>query len=97
LSIGTYAALLPESEKIILPIYNTTFKQLPIEEKDIYVFSSPSNVLAFLAHNRIPAQAKVVAWGASTAQELIQQQISVTTVLNGEQQAELLTWLSKVI
>ena len=97
LSIGTYAALLPESEKIILPIYNTTFKQLPIEEKDIYVFSSPSNVLAFLAHNRIPAQAKVVAWGASTAQELMQQQISVTTVLNGEQQAELLTWLSKVI
>lgn len=97
LSIGTYAALLPESEKIILPIYNTTFKQLPIEEKDIYVFSSPSNVLAFLAHNRIPAHAKVVAWGASTAQELMQQQISVTTVLNGEQQAELLTWLSKVI
>jgi len=97
LSVGTYAALLPESEKIILPIYNTTFKQLPIEEKDIYVFSSPSNVLAFLAHNRIPARAKVVAWGASTAQELIQQQISLTTVLNGEQQAELLTWLSKVI
>ncbi|NDE04634.1 MAG: hypothetical protein EB003_08305, partial [Flavobacteriia bacterium] len=97
LSIGTYAALLPQSEKIILPIYNTTFKQLPIEEKDIYVFSSPSNVLAFLAHNRIPAHAKVVAWGASTAQELMQQQISVTTVLNGEQQAELLTWLSKVI
>jgi uroporphyrinogen-III synthase len=97
LSIGTYAALLPESEKIILPIYNTTFKQLPIEEKDIYVFSSPSNVLAFLAHNRIPTQAKVVAWGASTAQELMQQQISVTTVLNGEQQAELLNWLSKVI
>ena len=72
-------------------------ENLTEEEKDIYVFSSPSNVLAFLAHNRIPAQAKVVAWGASTAQELIQQQISVTTVLNGEQQAELLTWLSKVI
>ena len=38
LSIGTYAALIPESEKLILSIYNTRFKNLQIEEKDIYIF-----------------------------------------------------------
>ncbi len=97
LSIGTYAALIPESEKTILPVYTTAFKTLHIEEKDIYVFSSPSNVLAFLAHNTIPAHAKVVAWGSSTAQELAKKQISVSKVLNGQQQADLLTWLSKVL
>lgn len=97
LSIGTYAALIPESEKIILPVYTTAFKNLHIEEKDIYVFSSPSNVLAFLAHNTLSAHAKVVAWGSSTAQELAKKQISVSKVLNGQQQADLLTWLSKVL
>jgi uroporphyrinogen-III synthase len=97
LSIGTYAALIPESEKTILPVYNTRFKNVHIEEKDIYVFSSPSNVRAFLEHNTISAQAKVVAWGSSTAQELEKKQIGVTKVLNGQQQADLLTWLSKVL
>jgi uroporphyrinogen-III synthase len=97
LSIGTYAALIPESEKTILPVYTTAFKNLHIKEKDIYVFSSPSNVLAFLAHNTIPAHAKVVAWGSSTAQELAKKQISVSKVLNGQQQTDLLTWLSKVL
>ena len=97
LSIGTYGALIPESEKMIVPVYNTRFKKLHIQEKDIYIFSSPSNVLAFLAHNTIPAHAKVVAWGSSTAQELEKQQISVTKVLSGQQQTELLTWLSKIL
>ncbi|MCF8201513.1 MAG: uroporphyrinogen-III synthase [Crocinitomicaceae bacterium] len=97
LSIGTYAALIPDSEKMIVPVYNTRFKKLHIKEKDIYVFSSPSNVLAFLEHNTIPSQAKVVAWGSSTAQELTKQQISVTKVLSGQQQTELLTWLSKIL
>lgn len=97
LSVGTYAALIPESEKTILPVYNTRFKNLQIKEKDIYVFSSPSNVRAFLEHNTISAQAQVVAWGSSTAQELVTKQISVSKVLNGQQQADLLTWLSKVL
>jgi uroporphyrinogen-III synthase len=97
LSIGTYAALIPDSEKMIVPVYNTRFKKLHIKEKNIYVFSSPSNVLAFLTHNTIPAHAKVVAWGSSTAQELTKQQISVTKVLKGQQQTELLTWLSKIL
>jgi uroporphyrinogen-III synthase len=97
LSVGTYAALIPESEKIILPVYNTHFKNVHIKEKDIYVFSSPSNVRAFLERNTISAQAQVVAWGSSTAQELVKKQISVNKVLNGQQQADLLTWLSKVL
>ena len=97
LSIGTYAALIPDSGKMIVPVYNIRFKQLHIKEKDIYVFSSPSNGLAFLEHNTIPAHAKVVAWGSSTAQELEKQQISVTKVLSGQQQTELLTWLSKIL
>ena len=97
LSVGTYAAMIPQSEKTILPVYNTRFKNLQIKEKDIYVFSSPSNVRAFLEHNTISAQAQVVAWGSSTAKELEKKQISVSKVLNGQQQADLITWLSKVL
>jgi uroporphyrinogen-III synthase len=97
ISIGTYASLIPENEKIILPVYNTHFKKSQIRAKDIYIFSSPSNVRAFLASNTIATNAQVVAWGSSTAQELVQKQISVAKVLNGHQQADLLTWLSKVL
>ena len=51
---------------------------------------------AFLAHNTIAANAQVVAWGDTTAQELAQNQISVTKILNGQQQADLLNWLNVV-
>ena len=97
LSVGTYAALIPESEKIILTVYDTRYKNSSIQEKDIYVFSSPSNVRAFLKYNTIAANAQVVAWGSSTEQELVKKQIRVSKVLNGQQQADLLNWLSKVL
>ncbi|MEY3100501.1 MAG: hypothetical protein RIS63_1403 [Bacteroidota bacterium] len=96
LSVGTYSSLIPEKEKIILHVYNTHFKNLQISAKDIYIFSSPSNVRAFLAYNTVAANAQVVAWGSTTAQELAQNQISVTKILNGQQQTDLLTWLNKV-
>ena len=51
---------------------------------------------AFLAHNTIAANAQVVACGDTTAQELAQNQISVTKILNGQQQADLLNWLNVV-
>ena len=51
---------------------------------------------AFLAYNTVAANAQVVAWGSTTAQELAQNQISVTKILNGQQQTDLLTWLNKV-
>lgn len=97
ISIGTYAALLPDHEKIILPVYDTTFKESQIEPKDIYIFSSPSNVLAFLKCNRIAKDARVVAWGSSTERELIQDGINVTYVLRAPQQADLLNWLNNVL
>ncbi len=97
LSVGTYAALIPESEKIILTVYDTRYKNSSIQEKDIYVFSSPSNFRAFLKYNTIAANAQVVAWGSSTEQELVKKQIRVSKVLNGQQQADLLNWLSKVL
>jgi uroporphyrinogen-III synthase len=97
LSIGTYAALIPESEKIFLPVYTTHFKKLQIKAKDIYIFSSPSNVRAFLEHNTIAANAKVVAWGSSTEEALTAQNIAVSKVLKTDQQTELLTWLSNLL
>jgi len=97
LSIGTYAALIPESEKIILPVYSTQFKKLHIKAKDIYVFSSPSNVLAFLEQNTIPSNSRVIAWGSSTEEALKAQNIAVNKVLTVDQQTELLTWLSNIL
>lgn len=97
ITIGTYAALLAEHEKIILPVYQTQYKTVYVKEKAIYVFSSPSNVTAFLQNNQIAANAKVVAWGTSTAQALSKMQISVAKILGEQQQTDLLNWLSKVL
>ena len=97
LALGTYAELLPAQEKIILPVYETYFKEQHIAAKDIYVFSSPSNVNSFLKVNQIAPNAKVVAWGSSTAQALNTHQIEVHKVLNGDQQNDLLKWLSKIL
>lgn len=97
LSIGTYASMIPSQEKIVIPVYDTTFKESQIESKDIYIFSSPSNVLAFVKSNSIAKNARVVAWGSSTERELIQNGINVTYVLRAPQQADLLNWLNKVL
>lgn len=97
LSIGSYAAPIPDHEKTVLKVYETVFRSSLIKPKDIYVFSSPSNVAAFFQVNQIAASAKVVAWGSSTESALQQHGIQVTKVLNGDQQADLLTWLGKVL
>jgi len=97
LSIGTYASMIPNQEKIVFPIYQTHFLPQPVENKDIYIFSSPSNVIAFAKYNTIAEDAKVVAWGSSTERELLKNGINVTYVLRAPQQTDLLNWLHKLL
>jgi len=52
--------------------YTTKAKAVSVPEADVYIFTSPSNVEAFLKHNSIPSNAKTIAIGNATAQQLKQ-------------------------
>jgi uroporphyrinogen-III synthase len=93
LSLGTYAKLIPEQQKKILPVYRTNFKQQHIAAHKVYVFSSPSNVSAFFEINDLAENAQIIAWGKSTEKALKDRGINVTHTLLKDQQTELLEWL----
>lgn len=94
LSVGTYTKNIPDSEKIILQVYTTQLNEVQIGPKDIYVFTSPSNVAAFFINNSVASHAKVLAWGQTTNQALVEKNVRVTKVLDENQQEMLLKWLS---
>ena len=67
--------------------YLTHEAAAPVEESDYYLFTSPSNVSAFLQINELPEEAIVIAIGPSTKTRLTQlgipaRQSSLTTIFS---------------
>lgn len=82
---------LPPSQRIPLVVYQTLAKPVLLEEPfTIYLFTSPSNFLSFIALNAIPEGSKVLAWGTSTAQIILDQSVKVDFVLETSTYSELL-------
>ncbi len=73
--------LKPYFKVIELPIYQTKAKPniQPIEA-DTYVFTSPSNVNAYLSEHKINSNASIIAIGKSTAYALTNQKIKVNFI-----------------
>ena len=76
-SLHTYASLIPATQKAELYVYRTLINPMVIPPCDYYVFSSPSNVRAFLDVNVLPDSARCIAWGHSTESALNAVQIPV--------------------
>lgn len=70
ISNKSYAQFLIASQTIELVVYSTTIKEQAIEFADCYVFTSPSNVRGFFESNELSENAKIIAWGESTAKAL---------------------------
>jgi uroporphyrinogen-III synthase len=81
-SLHTYASHIPADQKTELYVYRTLTNPIVIPSCDYYVFSSPSNVRAFLEVNVLPDHARCIAWGQSTEAALIARQIAVHHCLN---------------
>lgn len=94
-SLHTVANQLPENQKTVASIYETNTVSQKIEEGDLYIFSSPSNVRSFLLENKIPKNAKVIAWGNVTAHFLFDHDIEVEYILETSQKKELLGYLTQ--
>lgn len=89
------SAQIPEDQRIELIVYKTVSSAEVINPSQWYVFTSPSNVDAFLEKNQLPGNSKVIAWGETTAKQLLNLGIEVVHVLQKSDLRHLETFLNK--
>ncbi|MBI1836970.1 MAG: uroporphyrinogen-III synthase [Flavobacteriia bacterium] len=77
-----------------LIVYKTILTPTKIEPCNSYVFTSPSNVDGFLVENNIPPNSKIIAWGNTTENHLINHGFTVYFKLKNSSIAELIPFLS---
>jgi uroporphyrinogen-III synthase len=96
LSLGTFSAILPENQIIKQVVYKTNLIEKKIENCQIYIFTSPSNLDAFLTINEISADSKVIVWGKSTSKNAERKGLKVDFILNKSSLDELILLLLKI-
>lgn len=73
---------LPESQFEEVVLYRTRANHLVVPTCDVYTFTSPSNVRSFFEVNQIPPEARVIAIGHSTAEQLSAYGVKATLATN---------------
>ena len=94
LSITEY---LNPNQIVLVEVYKTSLNPTKIPVCDSYVFTSPTNVRAFLLANDISSLNNVIAWGRSTEKELLLNKIPVMKVLQTGTMLELESYLKTII
>jgi len=92
-SLKSMQNVLTQDQVIDLEVYQTIPSPSVIEPQDIYVFTSPSNVNAFLQTNQIPEKSQRIAWGKSTEKAIIENNLRVDRTLKFSTQKELISTL----
>ncbi len=85
-SLGTVQSVIDNRNKIIVETYQTLFIDKKVENHDYLVFTSPSNVEAFLLSNKVNNR-KIISIGPSTTKAL--KNAGITDVLESFQSSEL--------
>lgn len=96
-SIGSLSKGLPTKQVMRIPVYKTVLHSQIIPQKDIYVFTSPSNAKSFLLKNKLPQKKSVIAWGKTTEHYLLQEKIEVEYTLSSSGENELVAYLERVL
>jgi uroporphyrinogen-III synthase len=91
-------ALIPQAQKIPLLVYDTIADPVQfLNPFSILIFTSPSNYRSFTSLNSIPEDSKVIAWGHTTAEALMDDDAPVHFILDTSTYSELLEILHKII
>ncbi|MDB9990552.1 hydroxymethylbilane synthase [Flavobacteriales bacterium] len=85
-SLGTVQSVLENRNKIVLETYQTLIIDKKVENHDFLVFTSPSNVEAFLLSNKVKNQ-KIISIGPSTTKAL--NNAGIINILESFQSTEL--------
>lgn len=93
-SLKSIATEIPAAQKEEVIVYSTAVVGKVIEECDVYVLTSPSNVEGFFEFNTVPAASRVIAWGKSTEAALVARAVEVEFCLEKSAFQELMEYLS---
>jgi uroporphyrinogen-III synthase len=85
-SLGTVQSVMDNRKKIIVETYQTLLIDKKVENHDYLVFTSPSNVEAFLLSNKVNNQ-KIISIGPSTTKAL--KDAGIINVIESFQSSEL--------
>ena len=89
---------LPQSQKISLLVYDTIADPVQfLNPFSVLIFTSPSNYRSFISGNAIPEDSKVIAWGHTTAEVLMDDDAPVHFILDTSTYTELLQILQQII
>ena len=84
------------NQKRIVRCYETVQTNAVISDHDVYVFTSPSNVNSFITNNSVETIVNVIAWGRTTAQQLIDCGITPIAVLDESSEDALVKILNEL-
>jgi uroporphyrinogen-III synthase len=83
-----------EEQKEEAVFYLTKFNSIQLHEKfDVYIFTSPSNFEAFISNNLFSLNSKIISWGKTTTQAILNRGLEVDFELKTASMNELIDWL----
>lgn len=92
ISLRSIQKVLKDSEIIDLVVYKTVRTSVSLENQNVYLFTSPSNVESFLEQNEMDVNAKYYCLGASTEMKLLVAGVkSVTTIQSIDMMVDLIS------
>lgn len=96
-SLLSITEFLNPDQVILVEVYKTVLEPKIIPICDCSIFTSPSNLRAYLLTNDASSLKNVIAWGRSTEKELLLNKIPVMKVLQTGTLIELESYLSSII
>ena len=96
ISARSMAKALPPDQVEEVVVYTTLPVSIAIPACDVHVFTSPSSVDAFLLENDTP-KGLTIAWGTTTAAQMIRCGIDVSVVLKTASEEEVVEVISSLL
>ncbi len=97
ISHRSIASLFPPHQIEEISIYKTATYSKSIPTCDYYIFTSPSNVDGFLIDNQFPLDAKIIAWGKTTCNYLLEKNQKVEHTLQYSTVDELIEYCKSAL
>ena len=98
ISNQSMAKQIPAEQLHDVVVYHTEIVPQQLEKTaEMLVFTSPSNFSGYISENEILPTQKIIAWGKTTAEKIIQSGRTPDFTLKNATESELIAWLTDFI